>query len=1282
MEVMMSLVCLALRLTLILAIPGTLGLLPASGQNQLTPDDAAFMLLNSARRAYNEKNYTFARDRFREFLQKHGNHKEVPSARFGLALALLDGPEKDYNAALEPLQQIVGVQDFPDRPLALYYLGYAHRGLGNLALAQAGAKPQEAPQHRNTANQRFEQAAQQFAAAVPLLETKAKTPGTNAPASPELEWAARARCDQAEMLLRVNKAKEALAVVTPLIADATLAKSKYRGQGVYLHGYAGFMLQDYHAAGRSLSQLAPFNDPVFGGHARYLLARVHHLAEERPEAALHYEAVLTHFDQQKKAAPQLLQNASAMKENPDEKLRLEALLRNPPPEHVSRAAFYWAILLFEDGKYGEAQPRFATFAQQYPGSPLIPEAQLRLGFCHVQLKQFPEAIRVLQPLEQQQPGYADQVLWWVAKAQHQAADPNNAAAYGQALKTAMETLRRAADRANQLAASDAEAKTRRGDMLLELGDMQQLAKQFKEAAATYQQVQQENLVPDRNAETLQRQATALHLAGMFAESDALCQRFFQAYPKNPLGQAVLFRYAENAYFAAVAASKSGPPAAGFGEAIKRYQQLIEKHPEFSQIGFAKFGLGQCLYRLGEYEKAAEAFAAINSADRTGELANAPYLQADCLIRILPADANDALAAGRMQGQLGDAIKLLDSYLGGAGNGPQVPDALLKLGHCHQQMGNLLAEPKEKQQAFATARQVYERIMQQFGNHPTMPVAVFERAKCMGAMGDINGTMNELNRFQSDPLKQHPIAPIALVRLSAYLRAANRAPDAVKLLEQCRTTHEPNLVKDPNRVEVAVLVRYHHGLALKDSGKLPEARGVFESIVKDFANRPEVPEAAWRAGQCRKDEAAVKIETALKFVRNPGVKPAELIAAETALQDGLKQLRETSQFFEDQANQIKQKAAGSENHLRMIYEAAWCQRRLGQQEIDQTRQRLQAEALKKLQDDRTKQAANMPPMPPVRAPEVPLTAIPLQPAEQKSRDLYKSMIAAAGDAPLSLDARLELAEMHTQRNELDAAIPLLTQALEKDASPEMTDRLRLRLGACQLAKGNAKAAFSQFDAIAQNPKSPVAAEARYRAGECLIQQAGESKENFTKAIQYLTPFRDQGPLQNIANVSDRALLRLAHAFAGVAQWDQSRQACDILLQRFPQSPWVHEARYGIGWAFQNQKQYDAAANAYNQVTQSTAVETAARAQLQIGLCRLEQKRHAEAANALLVVPFTYDYPELSALALCEASRAFTELKQTDQAAKLLQKVVKDHPTSRWAEVAKQRLAEIQGNGKKG
>src|SRR5882672_8058177 len=75
---------------------------------QVTPDQQAEMILASARKACTERNYPFAAERFREFLQKFGGHAKAADARYGLALVLLEQPERDYAQAAEQLQPLAG----------------------------------------------------------------------------------------------------------------------------------------------------------------------------------------------------------------------------------------------------------------------------------------------------------------------------------------------------------------------------------------------------------------------------------------------------------------------------------------------------------------------------------------------------------------------------------------------------------------------------------------------------------------------------------------------------------------------------------------------------------------------------------------------------------------------------------------------------------------------------------------------------------------------------------------------------------------------------------------------------------------------------------------------------------------------------------------------------------------------------------------------------------------------------------------------------------------------
>jgi tetratricopeptide (TPR) repeat protein len=255
------------------------------------------------------------------------------------------------------------------------------------------------------------------------------------------------------------------------------------------------------------------------------------------------------------------------------------------------------------------------------------------------------------------------------------------------------------------------------------------------------------------------------------------------------------------------------------------------------------------------------------------------------------------------------------------------------------------------------------------------------------------------------------------------------------------------------------------------------------------------------------------------------------------------------------------------------------------------------------------------------PEVPIDEVPLQPSEKKARGLYKTLIDAHAESPIAVEARFELAELLAQRNDHDEAVKLLGEVLDKEPSPELTEKVRLRLGTIHAAKGNIKGALAQFDVVAANPKSPLAGWAHYRAGEALLQG-----QQYAEAAKRLSVFRDNGQFQNIAGLSDRALLRLGHAYAGLQQWEPSRQAHERLVGAFPNSVWADEARYGLAWAWQQLKNHEQAVNVYSQVAGRTATDLGAKAQLQIGTCRAEQKRWLDAAHAFLVVPTTYDYPD--------------------------------------------------------
>jgi len=195
----------------------------------------------------------------------------------------------------------------------------------------------------------------------------------------------------------------------------------------------------------------------------------------------------------------------------------------------------------------------------------------------------------------------------------------------------------------------------------------------------------------------------------------------------------------------------------------------------------------------------------------------------------------------------------------------------------------------------------------------------------------------------------------------------------------------------------------------------------------------------------------------------------------------------------------------------------------------------------------------------------------------------------------------------------------------------------------------------------------------RAAECLLAQ-GKNEEAKNK----LVIFRDNGAFHNIAGVSDRAVLRLGHALLALKQWDPARQAFQTVIDRYGNNnAWAVDARYGIGVAFQNQGRYDDAVNAYAEVTKMTQDDRAGRARLQSGECRAKQGKWADAGKEFQAVYYAYDIPELKFTAMLEHARVLVEEKKTDDAVKLLEKVVKEAPKdSEWAKAATERLTKIK------
>ena len=408
----------------------------------------------------------------------------------------------------------------------------------------------------------------------------------------------KAAADQAGAHLSAGKSKDAVGVLEPLARQAAAAApGPERARFFYYLGCAAFAEGNDLLAGRSLARLAPFDQPLYAAHARYLLGRLHHRAGEATEALANYDAVGPAFEKEKK---------------------------NPAPDFVGDAVFHAGVLLYELRQAEPALARFAAILQKEKRPALVEEARLRAGLCQVRLKQNAEAIKTLQPLL----GHANlgrTARWWTAQAilRTDGSKPADALAHLQEAAKLPETG----------------AVPSNGELLLALGDVLERSGKPAEAAEEFRKLEALNL-----EEALARRAGALAAAGKLPDAESVAARLEKEFPSSLFAGAVALRLAD----AAFAAGK-------IEEAAQRYQKTAGENP------LARYRLAHALVRLNRLPEALAQMRAISEPERTGEMSGVSLLQAEVILRTAPApeDAVEAIGAAALLKDLQEAVSMLD-----------------------------------------------------------------------------------------------------------------------------------------------------------------------------------------------------------------------------------------------------------------------------------------------------------------------------------------------------------------------------------------------------------------------------------------------------------------------------------------------------------------------------------------------------------------------------------------------------------------------------------------------
>jgi TolA-binding protein len=484
---------------------------------------------------------------------------------------------------------------------------------------------------------------------------------------------------------------------------------------------------------------------------------------------------------------------------------------------------------------------------------------------------------------------------------------------------------------------------------------------------------------------------------------------------------------------------------------------------------------------------------------------------------------------------------------------------------------------------------------------------------------------------------------ALLRQGICIERQRRFADALPLFEE--------VAKQSGDAQQARQAQFERGQSLLELGRLDEAKAALEPVAKKdspFAPHALRHLATIASKQGHHEEAAVIL--AKLSDSDAGVGPAA-----TKLELGSALLA---------AGKYEQAEAALSEFLQSAPTADAASKAAVLRAIAINRQGRHEDAAKNLQAHASDASLD----PETRASGKYELAVALRSMgnDDQAAAVFREVLK--GTTPrLEAYAGLDLAQIESKAKHYDKSLELLEKSvssadgLDKADAAQVRERAAYLRAACLLQMNKPKEAAQALAEFATTyPKSPLLGSVYLVRGEALLAsgQAREAAEQLSLAAASDQPAENQ----------QSALLRLGEALAASQDWSRSEQAFTTFLDRFSDSPLWFQARFGQGWARENQGRQDTAIEAYRDVVARHTGITAARAQFQIGECLYAQKKHEPAVAELLKTDVLFAYPDWSAAALYEAGRCLGELNRPDDASKQFDDLIKRFPDSKWAKLA--------------
>lgn len=658
-----------------------------------------------------------------------------------------------------------------------------------------------------------------------------------------------------------------------------------------------------------------------------------------------------------------------------------------------------------------------------------------------------------------------------------------------------------------------------------------------------------------------------------------------------------------------------------GEATDLYASLAESHPDDPLAADARYMAGFCALGQKDYE------AALAQSKKFLDKYPEHRLSADVIFV--------AAESSRLLTRYGEAGPLYAELLKRFANSPDVETWKVRLGLC------LFLEKK-----YTEAMGALEAVAPTLRNKDLAAEAWYLVGRCQNATNQFEPAVRSLQTaYKTQP--QWRQADETLLALSFALRQTGQLKQARQQLDELVKLFPQSRVLD----------RVHHALGeyADAAGDFATASAEYSLVVEKWPSSVLVPSALYNVALAQSslgDHAAAcaTLDGWLQKYATHELAPRAHFARALARQ----QLQQFGPAVED-LQAFGATAASAQEKSDAAYVMGLCLVGLDKQ--------AEAEAAfrKLLADD-----------PQYKSRDKVLYelawSLKSQEKQAEAAEVFGQLAKEFADSPKAAEGLYLVGEFQYQQKDFAAAARSYYDAMQKAGASELGEKAAHKLGFAFYRIPEYDKAQQTFAHQRKSfPKGALFADATFMEAESLFKQA-----KYAEAMALY---------QQVKNPTgkDFAVLALLHAgqSAGqLKQWSESLTLLEKAARDFPEADVLPEVLYETGWAQHNLGKLDDALKLYELVTEKTDTVVAARARFMVGEVYFEQKKHSEAVRNFFKAD-AYGFPEWQANAQYEAARCFEVLGKKEQARKAYQQVVDKHPQSDKAELAKKRLAELNG-----